>query len=72
MEKDLRPWLKHYDHGVPSTLAPYPERTLVDYIGDAAREQPDHPALLFKGSRVTYGELERLSDAFGKPRRAGR
>ena len=64
MEKNLRPWLKHYDQGVPSTLSPYPERTLVDYISDAAREQPDHPALLFKGSRVTYGELERLSDAF--------
>jgi len=64
MEKNLRPWLKHYDQGVPSSLSPYPERTLLDYISDAAREQPDHPALLFKGARVTYGELERLSDAF--------
>lgn len=58
------PWFKHYDEGVPTTLQPYPERTLLDYITDAARERPDHPALLFKGSRISYGELERLSDVF--------
>src|SRR6185369_15914770 len=57
------PWLAHYDPGVPTTLAPYPDRTLVDYVSDAARRQPDSPALLFKGATVTYGQLERLSDA---------
>ncbi len=61
---EMTPWFKHYDEGVPRTLRPYPERTLLDYIADTAREHPDHPALLFKGLRVTYGELERLSDAF--------
>jgi long-chain acyl-CoA synthetase len=58
------PWFRHYDEGVPKTLRPYPERTLLDYIADSARESPDHPALLFKGLRTTYGELEKLSDAF--------
>jgi len=58
-----RPWLGHYDEGVPETLAPYPERTLVDYLADAARERPNHPALLFKGASVTYAQLDRLSDA---------
>jgi long-chain acyl-CoA synthetase len=58
-----RPWLAHYDEGVPETLAPYPERTLVDYLADAARERPNHPALLFKGASVTYAQLDRLSDA---------
>jgi long-chain acyl-CoA synthetase len=61
---EMTPWLKHYDEGVPRTLRPYPERTLLDYIADSAREHPDHPAILFKGLRVTYGQLERLSDAF--------
>ena len=56
------PWLAHYDSGVPATLAPYPDRTLVDYVADAARDRPTSPALLFKGSKVTYGELDRLSD----------
>jgi len=58
------PWLSHYDPGVPSTLAPYPRRTLLDYVADAAREQPDAPALLFKRAAVSHGELARLSDAF--------
>jgi len=57
------PWLAHYDDGVPATLAPYPDRTLLDYLADSARDRPDRPALLFKGATVTYGELERLSDA---------
>src|SRR5258708_22441944 len=57
------PWLSHYDADVRTTLEPYPRRTLVDAIAEFARTQPDRPAMLFKGARVTYGELERLSDA---------
>src|SRR5262249_47760157 len=58
------PWLAHYDSGVPQTLAPYPDRTLLDYLSDAARESPDAPAFLFKGSTTTFAEAERESDAF--------
>ncbi|OFV92408.1 MAG: AMP-dependent synthetase [Acidobacteria bacterium RIFCSPLOWO2_12_FULL_65_11] len=57
------PWLPHYDPGVPPTLAPYPNRTLVDYLADAARDHPRQAALLFKGATITYADLERLSDA---------
>ena len=57
------PWLSHYDAGVPTTLAPYPSRTLLDYLADAARTRPNRAALLFKGATVTYGQLERDSDA---------
>ena len=57
------PWLAHYDTGVPPSLAPYPSRTLLDYLSDAVREQPRAPALLFKGATITYGELEALSNA---------
>src|SRR3954468_23635771 len=57
------PWLAHYDPGVPATLEPYPNRTLVDYVADVARSAPDSPALLFKGAKITYGELDGLSDA---------
>lgn len=57
-------WLKHYDEGMPPTLQPYPERTLLDEVQDAARQRPDHPALLFKGACLSYGELDRLSEAF--------
>jgi long-chain acyl-CoA synthetase len=59
-----RPWLKQYDEGVPHTLRPYPDETLLDVVSDTVRQRPDHPALLFKGRRISYAELERLSDAF--------
>src|SRR5882724_7008042 len=57
------PWLAHYDHGVTATLAPYAEGTVVEHVSDAASRLPNHPAILFKGSTISYGELERLSDA---------
>ena len=60
---ETKPWLEHYDEGVPHTLQPYPDRTLLDVISDTARQRPKHPALLFEGASVSYGEWERLSDA---------
>ena len=56
-------WLKHNDSGVPHTLRPYPERTLVDVIGDAARQRPDHPSLYFQGARLSCAQVEALSNA---------
>jgi len=56
-------WLGHYDPDVPASLAPYSDRTMLDALGEFARSQPDRPALHFKGARVSYGELDRLSDA---------
>ncbi len=35
-----KPWLKHYDPGVPHTLQPCPERTLLDVVSDTARQRP--------------------------------
>jgi long-chain acyl-CoA synthetase len=59
-----RPWLRSYDAGVPASLAPYPEKTLLDVAAEVAHEQPDHPALVFKGARLSHGRMARLSDAF--------
>jgi long-chain acyl-CoA synthetase len=61
---NLKPWLDNYDTGVPQTLHPYPNKTLMDVVSETARERPDHPALLFQGKALSYAELERLSDAF--------
>jgi long-chain acyl-CoA synthetase len=58
------PWLKHYDKGVAYTLKPYPHLTLMDIVAEAAAQRPDHPALLFKGTTISYAELEGLSNAF--------
>ena len=57
-------WLEGYDEGVPATLEPYPERTLLDYLSESTRNWPDRPALLFKGASVSYRQLEQDSDAF--------
>ncbi len=56
--------LERYDAGMPVTLHPYPARTVLDYVAEAARERPDRPALLFKGAVVSNGELAAASDAF--------
>jgi long-chain acyl-CoA synthetase len=53
-----------YEAGIPRTLRPYADRTLLDVVRDTARERPDHPALLFKGARLSYRALEQLSDTF--------
>jgi long-chain acyl-CoA synthetase len=57
-------WLAHYDSDVPPSIAPYPDRTLLDYLRELAAEQRDQPALLFKGAALSYAELERQSGAF--------
>lgn len=56
-----RPWLAHYDPGVPRTLAPYPLSTLLDVVRETAAQRPDHPALLFKGAVLSYRELDRIT-----------
>jgi long-chain acyl-CoA synthetase len=58
------PWLAHYDTGVPPSLAPYPARTLLDYLSDLVRDRPAGIALLFKGATVSWSALDRQSDAF--------
>jgi len=56
-------WLERYDEGVPTTLEPYPDRTLMDYLSEAARNWPDRAAVLFKGSTIDYRQLEEESDS---------
>jgi long-chain acyl-CoA synthetase len=57
-------WLAHYDPDVPRSITPYPDRTLLDYLRELALDQPDQPALLFKGASLSYGELEKQSGSF--------
>lgn len=59
-------WHRNYDEGVPGTLHPYPERTLVDYLRETTEEWPRRTALLFKGASISYDGLERSSDRFAR------
>ncbi len=67
---DERPWLKRYDPEVPHSLEPYPDITVHSFLEDAAKQNPNHPALISSAhipvagriaSTLTYGELDRLS-----------
>lgn len=58
---EQKPWVRHYDPGVPATLLPYPETTLLDIIADTAKQRPRHPVLLFKGARLSAAALEQVS-----------
>ena len=76
---DRARWLRNYDRGVAQTLAPYPRRTILDYVADLVRDRPHAAALLFKGATVTYAQLDAESNAFaaalhalGGPEAAGR
>ena len=60
-----KPWLKQYESGMPHTLHPYPECTLLDVMSDTVRQRPEHTALIFKGARMSYARLEQLTNAFG-------
>ena len=58
-----RPWLNHYDAGVAATLEPYPDRTLLDYLAESARNSPKQPITIMRGAMLSYRQLERQSDA---------
>ncbi len=60
-----RPWLDHYEPNLPHTLQPYPDQTLLDVMSATVSQRPDHTALLFKGTRMSYARLEELTNAFG-------
>ncbi|HSN77383.1 MAG TPA: long-chain fatty acid--CoA ligase [Anaerolineae bacterium] len=61
---DNKPWLNNYDKGVPATLQPYLQQTMIDIIRDTAKQRPDHMALYFKGTKISYSKLDQLSDQF--------
>jgi long-chain acyl-CoA synthetase len=57
-----RPWLAHYDPDVPQSLT-YPDGSLLDFLRRHASERPDATALIFKGRHMSWGALDRASDA---------
>ncbi len=67
-----KPWLKHYDPGVPHSLAPYPSHPLHQYLADAAAANYGATAIITAAhlplvghvaNRISYGALNDLTDA---------
>src|SRR3954470_4035863 len=52
-----RPWLQHYDPGVPRDPV-FEDVTVPQFLERAAAAHPDTPALVFLNGRLTYRELK--------------
>ncbi|MDX1686359.1 MAG: long-chain fatty acid--CoA ligase [Candidatus Promineifilaceae bacterium] len=57
-----KPWQAHYDEGVPLEID-VPDHTLHAFLEQAARNHPNETAIIFKGNRLSYGELNEMADA---------
>jgi long-chain acyl-CoA synthetase len=67
-----KPWLQHYDPGVPASLAPYPQHPLHQFLIEAAEQDGDSVAALTSAhlpvvgrvkSTLNYRDLNAQSDA---------
>lgn len=58
-----RPWLAHYENGVPYTIG-LPQIPLHQLLRSAVRRFPGHTALLFEGARISYRRLNREVNRF--------
>ena len=60
MQND-RPWLAHYDPGVPGTIR-YPEQPLFEFLEESARKYPNRACTVLKDSIVSYAEMSKITD----------
>jgi len=58
-----KPWLKSWPEGVSQSIQ-YPEIPLFEFLKRSAQYYPNHAAIIFYGTRITYKELDLLSDRF--------
>lgn len=56
-----RLWIKHYDPGIAPEIE-VPEIPLHRFLEETARKYPNRTATILKGARLSYAELDQLSD----------
>lgn len=56
-----QPWTQRYDEGVRPQLD-YPEVPLFHFLEETARKYPDRACTIFKGARISYKEMNKLTD----------
>ncbi len=56
-----RPWLAHYDEGVPHHIE-YPQKPVYHFLEEAARNYPARACTIFKGASISYAEMNRITD----------
>ncbi|MCZ2126414.1 MAG: long-chain fatty acid--CoA ligase [Anaerolineales bacterium] len=57
-----KPWLAHYDKGVPQTID-YPQVPLFYFLEEAAKKYPDKASTIFKGAVVSYKEMNQRANS---------
>ena len=57
-----KPWIKHYEDGVAGTIT-LPDKTVLDMLDESAKKHPDHTAVFFKGTKISYREYKEQTDA---------
>jgi len=58
-----RPWLAHYQEGVPATVE-VPAESVPQAFDNATARAPQRRAVVFYGRDITYGELREATDRF--------
>jgi len=56
-----RPWLAHYQKGVPASIE-VPLKTVTQAFDEATESSPERPAVVFYGRRISYRELRDATD----------
>ncbi len=56
-----KPWLKHYQPGVPAAVE-VPLKSVPQVFDEATQRAPDKPALVFYGRTLSYRELREATD----------
>jgi long-chain acyl-CoA synthetase len=57
------PWLHSYQEGVPAHLD-IPEVPLTWLLDRAAKQYPNHTAIIYYGTKITYAQLSNLANRF--------
>ncbi len=63
MAVDEQPWGRFYEEGIPASLT-YPEITVGEMLNQTASRFPNNKSLLFYGKKITYSELNDLTNRF--------
>lgn len=58
------PWLQHYPASVPQEITLAPSETLITFLEENFRKYKDLPMLESMGKVLTYGEVDKLTQAF--------
>src|SRR5436190_9338532 len=58
-----RPWLRHYEQGVPAQLT-IPDRPLTWLLDQTVSRYPGHTAFIYYGTKLTYAQFSSLANRF--------